>query len=938
MPNTRSYKNFVTFNVTRSIYENDVRSNSELFGPYYYIATNNANKAGNFALGSDLKPTDRNFYWNSAVQSGGVWNDAVHVASGNASSQFPDDVYEVTVKAYDQSGNEGQKTVRVLLTNWLRSVSTDKRSYQANEAIQITGGVQFRANQTMPLFAVPFAPGGKALPANDTPLGTKTINVTSDANGKLKPASIAAGVLTPGKYWLVVDYNGDGVYTEGLDAAKLIQVGAAPLAMLGDLVWSDLNADGVRQPDEPGVPGVAVRLLDGSNQVARDWVVTGSDGSFLFTDLVPGSYRVDVDLPADYLFTKKGFGADPEADSDINPSLGWGDLLTLNPGDFRADIDVGVYQPVTIAGVAWDDLNGDGVRQDGEPLFAGVNVKLLDSANQIVGGPVTTGADGSYQFSGLTPGNYRAFGGFPPGYLFTKRLVGAEPQTNNDIDPATGLSEWLTLVSGEFRADIDAGVYRPGVIGDLVWEDANGDGIRQSNESGVAGAVVRLLDSAYQVVRGPVTTGANGFYEFAGLLPGDFRLWVDYPPGYLFSKRPAGADPTQNNDIDPSTGLSDWLTLASGDYRSDIDAGVYRTVAIGDLVWDDLNGDGIHQSNEPGIAGARVRLLDSAGAVIRDWTTTGASGSYQFTNLAPGNYRVWAEYPPGYLFTKSAAGSDRTTDSDLNPQTGTTALLMVRSGEYRSDIDVGVYRPTRFGSIGDFAWDDVNNNGVYDAGEVGRAGVTVKLFDSTGYVIQTKVTDASGFYTFSNLGAGSYFVEVIAPQGARITTPNYGQIDLDPNQSRDDIDVGVYSPGVGSGGLISGVMWDDGTEDFADGVRQGSEGTYAPSGVVVELLRNGVVIATQTVENGNTGYTFSGLASGRYLVRFTPPPRRGYSSGPTYLRYKLTLQDRGDDRFDSDASQASGTTNDIDLGVNEQRYFVDAGFIAVYERADGSEV
>jgi hypothetical protein len=59
--------------------------------------------------------------------------------------------------------------------------------------------------------------------------------------------------------------------------------------------------------------------------------------------------------------------------------------------------------------------------------------------------------------------------------------------------------------------------------------------------------------------------------------------------------------------------------------------------------------------------------------------------------------------------------------------------------------------------IGDFVWNDLNKNGIQDAGEPGIAGAQVVL---TGAANTTTTTNANGSYLFSGLCAGSYTVTV----------------------------------------------------------------------------------------------------------------------------------------------------------------------------------
>ena len=92
---------------------------------------------------------------------------------------------------------------------------------------------------------------------------------------------------------------------------------------------------------------------------------------------------------------------------------------------------------------------------------------------------------------------------------------------------------------------------------------------------------------------------------------------------------------------------------------------------IGDLVFNDKNGNGIQDANdEVGLAGVTVKLLNNTGGVVAT-TTTASNGVYSFKNIAAGTYTVNFTTPADYIPTKSNIGNDDNKDSD--PVNGTTA-------------------------------------------------------------------------------------------------------------------------------------------------------------------------------------------------------------------------------------------------------------------------
>ncbi len=80
------------------------------------------------------------------------------------------------------------------------------------------------------------------------------------------------------------------------------------------------------------------------------------------------------------------------------------------------------------------------------------------------------------------------------------------------------------------------------------------------------------------------------------------------------------------------------------------------------------------------------------------------------------------------------------------------------------------------GTIGDLVWDDVNSDGIKDAGESGLSGVDVRLRSGTcdgGAILQTQTTNGTGNYIFTALAAGAYCVDIdeaTLPAGASLTT------------------------------------------------------------------------------------------------------------------------------------------------------------------------
>ena len=111
--------------------------------------------------------------------------------------------------------------------------------------------------------------------------------------------------------------------------------------------------------------------------------------------------------------------------------------------------------------------------------------------------------------------------------------------------------------------------------------------------------------------------------------------------------------------------------------------------ALGDKVWNDLNGDGVQAASEPGVDGVKVNLFDSGG-VLLGIRTTANGGMYLFDNLPAGNYVVEFVLPAGYAFTVQDAGNDDGADSDADTVTGRTASINLLAGETDLTWDAGL--------------------------------------------------------------------------------------------------------------------------------------------------------------------------------------------------------------------------------------------------------
>ncbi|MDP5171631.1 MAG: choice-of-anchor A family protein [Bacteroidia bacterium] len=243
-----------------------------------------------------------------------------------------------------------------------------------------------------------------------------------------------------------------------------------------------------------------------------------------------------------------------------------------------------------------------------------------------------------------------------------------------------------------------------------------------------------------------------------------------------------------------------------------------NSATVGDFVFNDLNGNGIQDSGEPGVGGVEVKLYicnpttgvpsapGAAGAYAT--TTTTSNGAYLFTCVDPGQsyyVEVGTGVPSGFDFTLQAAGTNPATDSNVNGL-GQTGCFPVNPNDNITTIDIGI---VELASLGDKVFYDLDGDGQQDAGESGVVGVTVKLYVCGSTTpIATETTDTNGNYLFEDLTPNtSYYVVFsnipsgyefsVSDQGADATDSDAnangatGCYLLDPGENELTVDAGI---------------------------------------------------------------------------------------------------------------------------------------------------
>ncbi len=197
------------------------------------------------------------------------------------------------------------------------------------------------------------------------------------------------------------------------------------------------------------------------------------------------------------------------------------------------------------------------------------------------------------------------------------------------------------------------------------------------------------------------------------------------------------------------------------------------------------------------------------------------------------------------------------------------------------DTDVIQAGPA-LGGVTGVVFEDLDRDGVLDAGEPGLGGVAVVVRDGGGNVVATRTTAADGSFVANNLPAGAYTVEEVQPAGFTSSTPDTASVTVSPGGlARQDFG---EVRGAGTGG-VAGVVFVD---QDRDGLRDPGEGGLGGVSLTV-LSGNGTVVGVvSTAPSG--AFFLGGLPPGVYTLVETQPAGFGSSTPDVVV---VTVQSGG---------------------------------------------
>lgn len=235
------------------------------------------------------------------------------------------------------------------------------------------------------------------------------------------------------------------------------------------------------------------------------------------------------------------------------------------------------------------------------------------------------------------------------GYATTLSALETKQLLMDTVDPLASLSGRI-VTGGRLNAFNALSALTPSYVAGTVWSDENANGVRDPGEQGIENWTVYVdLNKSGSLDAGEPTgvTAADGSYqlELRGAL-GTYTVAQVLQPNWT-QTYPVGG--THNISLNAYGETITGINFGNRALRG----------GVSGVKWRDIDGDGIHDPDEPGMQGIYIYAdLDDSGTIAlgEPAAITDANGFYQIVGVPPGQWKIREVLNPGWAITFPAIG------------------------------------------------------------------------------------------------------------------------------------------------------------------------------------------------------------------------------------------------------------------------------------------
>jgi 5-hydroxyisourate hydrolase-like protein (transthyretin family) len=538
-----------------------------------------------------------------------------------------------------------------------------------------------------------------------TAAGVQVSSATTNANGEYRTGAVPAGTY----YVRTRNTQGftDQVYNgrecsncnPTLGNAVTVAAGTNTTGINFSLVFGGRIAGTVRNTAGTPIPDVTVVIFT-SGGVS---ITSGTTDSL-------GTYTGSAGLPSGtyYARTSNGAGFVDKIYNDVScvgcsPTVGTPIVVTA--GSVTTGIDFSLVAGGRIAGTVTDATTTLPIANGFVNVFSSTGVLMTQA---------TLGSNGQYVTpTGLAPGTYYARSASRLGYI---------SKVWNNINCAacsaiTGTP--ITVTADTTTTGIDFAMVRGGKLSGSVTDVSTGAPLRN--------VTVQTYDAANNLVTTSTTDSAGQFVSASGLPVGTYFVRTLNSGGYI--------DQVYNNVtcLVCLTNIGTGVVIGAGAEVTEINF----ALAPGGRI----TGTVIETSTSLPLSGVTVKIVDANGKLVSTSSTDSAGGYQSNGGLPTGNYFVRTSNSLGYLDKVY----NNTVCVACDPRLGTA--VAVSGTATTSEINFSL---APGGSV----------SGTVTAGDTSLplGNVKVSIYNASGSLLGSVVTDSAGTFSGTGLAAGTYFL------------------------------------------------------------------------------------------------------------------------------------------------------------------------------------